>query len=372
MTDRNGTADALADAGSTVDSDTDPSAGTDADSDANADPDPDIKAEAETAVELRGVRRTYHLGEPVHALAGVSLAIPSGSYTAVMGPSGSGKSTLMNLVGCLDTPSGGIVKVGGEDVAALSEDGKATLRGEQVGFVFQTFNLMPRLTASENVALPMVFRDRSREERIERAKHLLTQVGLGDRLDHQPTELSGGQRQRVAIARALANDPEIILADEPTGNLDTDTGGEILGLFEELHDAGNTILLVTHERPVAEHADRIVHLRDGRIESVEAIEHPRRTSGTATAADTATAIDTDTQVEAEAGSGSTDGWNTADSTASENGDDGGDGIEDGTGNGAGGTEAGNGEGTFVFDAESKHATDDSERADSEPDTCGGR
>jgi len=368
MTDRNA-ANALAD-DPTVGSDADPSAGIDADADANADPDP----EAETAVELRGVRRTYHLGEPVHALAGVSLAIPSGSYTAVMGPSGSGKSTLMNLVGCLDTPSGGIVEVGGEDVAALSEDGKATLRGEQVGFVFQTFNLMPRLTASENVALPMVFRDRSREERIERAKHLLTQVGLGDRLDHQPTELSGGQRQRVAIARALANDPEIILADEPTGNLDTDTGGEILGLFEELHDAGNTILLVTHERPVAEHADRIVHLRDGRIESVEAIEHPRRTSGTATAADTATAIDTDTdtQVEAEAGSGSTAGWNTADSTASENGDDGGDGIEDGTGNGAGGTEAGNGEGTFVFNAESEHATDDSERADSEPDTCGGR
>jgi putative ABC transport system ATP-binding protein len=359
MADRNA-ADALA-GGSSVDSDTD----------TNADPGPD--PEAETAVELREVTKTHYLGEPVHALAGVSLAIPSGSYTAVMGPSGSGKSTLMNLVGCLDTPSEGVVEVGGEDVAALSEDGKATLRGEQVGFVFQTFNLMPRLTASENVALPMVFRDRSREERVERAKHLLTQVGLGDRLDHQPTELSGGQRQRVAIARALANDPEIILADEPTGNLDTETGSEILGLFEELHDAGNTILLVTHERPVAEHADRIVHLRDGRIESVEAIEHPRRASGNATAADTATATetDTDTQVEAKAGSGSTAGWDTSDSTASENGDDGGDAIEDSTENGANGTEAGDGEGTFLFDAESEH-TEDSERADSEPGTRGGR
>ena len=346
MTDRNA-ADALA-GGSTVDAD--------------ADPDP----EAETAVELREVTKTYHLGEPVHALAGVSLAIPSGSYTAVMGPSGSGKSTLMNLVGCLDTPSEGVVEVGGEDIAALSENGKATLRGEQVGFVFQTFNLMPRLTASENVALPMVFRDRSRAERVKRAKHLLTQVGLGDRLEHQPTELSGGQRQRVAIARALANDPEIILADEPTGNLDTETGSEILELFEELYDAGNTILLVTHERPVAEHADRIVHLRDGQVEAIEAIEHPRRASGTATAADT----DTDTPVEAETGTGSAAGWNTSDSMVGADGNNSDDG--DDTESGAGGTEAGDGEGTFLFDAGSEHADGDSERADSEPGTRGGR
>jgi putative ABC transport system ATP-binding protein len=352
MTDRNGTADALASAGSTVSPDSDPS--TDTDADADADPDP----EAETAVELREVTKTYHLGEPVHALAGVSLVIPSGSYTAVMGPSGSGKSTLMNLVGCLDTPSEGVVEVGGEDVAALSENGKAILRGEKVGFVFQTFNLMPRLTASENVALPMVFRDRSRAERVERAEHLLTQVGLGDRLDHQPTELSGGQRQRVAIARALANDPEIILADEPTGNLDTETGSEILGLFEELHDAGNTILLVTHERPVAEHADRIVHLRDGRIEAIEGIEHPRRAGGTA-AADT----DTDSDTEVGAGTGTATGWDASGSTASE---DGGDGGSDGTENGVGESEAGDRrEEGVLFETESEHAAGDGERADSE-------
>ena len=238
---------------------------------------------AADAVSLTDVRKTYHLGdEPVHALDGVSLSIPHGSYTAVMGPSGSGKSTLMNLVGVLDTATEGVVRVSGEDVATLSEDEKARLRGEAVGFVFQTFNLMARLTAAENVALPMVFRGRSRSERDERARELLTQVGLAERTDHRPTELSGGQRQRVAIARALANDPSLLLADEPTGNLDTDTGASILGLFEALHDAGNTILLVTHERPVAEHADRIVHLVDGHIEAVETVAEPRR-MGDATA-----------------------------------------------------------------------------------------
>ena len=233
---------------------------------------------ADNAVELVDVRKTYHLGEPVHALDGISLVIPSGSYTAVMGPSGSGKSTLMNLVGCLDTPSEGIVEVGSQDVTTLSDVEKARVRGEKVGFVFQTFNLMPRLTAVENVALPMVFRNRPRAQRVKRATDLLERVGLGDRLDHHPAELSGGQRQRVAIARALVNDPEIVLADEPTGNLDTETGSAILGLFEQLHDADTTVLLVTHERPVAEHAERIVHLIDGRIDEIEPIERPQRTA----------------------------------------------------------------------------------------------
>ena len=262
----------------------------------------------DTAVRLADVRKTYHLGEPVHALDGVSFAVPSGSYTAVMGPSGSGKSTLMNLVGCLDTPTEGVVEVGGEDVSTLSADGKATLRGEQVGFVFQTFNLMPRLTATENVALPMVFRGRPRSERTERARALLSQVGLGDRLDHHPTELSGGQRQRVAIARALANDPEIILADEPTGNLDTETGGEILGLFQRLHDAGNTILLVTHERQVAEHANRIVHLLDGKLDEIETVDTPRRVAETETEAVAVDGgIDSDDQGDPDAATGGDEG-----------------------------------------------------------------
>jgi len=223
----------------------------------------------EVAVSLDAVRRTYQIGEPVHALDGVSLSIPQGSYTAVMGPSGSGKSTLMNLVGCLDTPTEGQVVIDGRDVTAMGERERTTIRGEEVGFVFQTFNLMPRLTARENVALPLVFRDVPGGEREERAAKLLADVGLGDRLDHKPNELSGGQRQRVAIARALANDPALLLADEPTGNLDTDTGERIMALFEELYDRGNTILLVTHERPIAEHAERIVHLLDGTIEKTE-------------------------------------------------------------------------------------------------------
>jgi putative ABC transport system ATP-binding protein len=209
------------------------------------------------------------VGEPVHALDGVSLEIPRGSYTAVMGPSGSGKSTLMNLIGCLDTPTEGSVVVDGQDVSTIGERKRTTIRGEEIGFVFQTFNLMPRLTARENVALPMVFRGVGRSERRERAAEVLDSVGLGDRLEHLPNELSGGQRQRVAIARALVNDPAILLADEPTGNLDTDTGAQIMGLFEELYDRGNTILMVTHEREIAEHAERIIHLLDGEIEEIE-------------------------------------------------------------------------------------------------------
>ena len=225
--------------------------------------------ERDAAVSLSGVTKTYRMGGEVTALDEVSFEIPRGSYTAVMGPSGSGKSTLMNLVGCLDTPTAGDVVVDGRPVAGLSDAERAALRGEEIGFVFQTFNLMPRLTAAENVALPLVFRDWPRDRRRERATELLEAVGLGDRLDHRPNELSGGQRQRVAIARALANDPAILLADEPTGNLDTETGERIMALFEELHAAGHTILLVTHERHVAEHAERIVRLVDGDIERVE-------------------------------------------------------------------------------------------------------
>ncbi|WP_435320103.1 ABC transporter ATP-binding protein [Haloarchaeobius sp. TZWSO28] len=221
------------------------------------------------AVRLTDVRKTYQVGEPVHALDGVSLDIPRGSYTAVMGPSGSGKSTLMNVIGCLDTPTEGQVFVNGEEVTAMGDRERTRIRGEEVGFVFQTFNLMPRMTALENVALPLVFRGIGGDERREQAADILERVGLGDRLDHVPNELSGGQRQRVAIARALVSDPAIILADEPTGNLDTTTGEQIMGLFEELHAEGNTVMMVTHERNIAEHAERVINIVDGQIESVE-------------------------------------------------------------------------------------------------------
>ena len=224
------------------------------------------------AVSLEAVTKTYMVGEPVHALDGVDLEIPRGSYVAVMGPSGSGKSTLMNVIGCLDTPTEGMVYLDGQEVTAMSDRERTRIRGEEVGFVFQTFNLMPRLTAVENVALPLVFRGIPVGERRERAAELLERVGLGDRLDHVPNMLSGGQRQRVAIARALVNDPALILADEPTGNLDTETGENIMTLFEELHAEGNTVVVVTHERPIAEHAERVVHLLDGEIERIEELE----------------------------------------------------------------------------------------------------
>ncbi|WP_276299749.1 ABC transporter ATP-binding protein [Halorussus lipolyticus] len=236
----------------------------------------DAGAGGRNAVSLRGVRKTYFLGEPVHALDGVDISIPRGSYTAVMGPSGSGKSTLLNLIGCLDTPTEGEVWVNDREVSDMSQRDRTKVRGEEVGFVFQTFNLMPKLTAAENVALPLVFQGVDKSERIDRANDLLEQVGLGDRGDHRPNELSGGQRQRVAIARALAADPSIILADEPTGNLDQETGQQIMGLFQRLHDEGNTILMVTHERPIAEHAQRVIHVLDGTVERVEEIESPRR------------------------------------------------------------------------------------------------
>jgi putative ABC transport system ATP-binding protein len=231
-------------------------------------------ATTEMAVSLADVRKTYYLGEPVHALDGVSLEIPRGSYTAIMGPSGSGKSTLMNLVGCLDTPTEGHVVIDGADVTTFDDRERTTLRGTKVGFVFQTFNLMPRLSALENVALPQLFQGVGRTERRERAQELLERVGLGDRLDHLPNELSGGQRQRVALARALVNDPALVLADEPTGNLDTGTEADVLDLFGEFHDSGTTIVVVTHERHVAERAERIVNLLDGRVERIEELGNP--------------------------------------------------------------------------------------------------
>ncbi|QLG49757.1 ABC transporter ATP-binding protein [Natrinema halophilum] len=229
-------------------------------------------ASSDTAVSLSNVRKTYRIGEPVHALDGVTLEVPRGAYIAIMGPSGSGKSTLMNLVGCLDTPSEGTVVVGGRDVGALSDRERTTLRGTEVGFVFQTFNLMPRLDALENVALPQLFQNVDRATRRDRARDLLERVGLADRADHLPNELSGGQRQRVALARALINDPAIVLADEPSGNLDTETESDILDLFDEFHGGGTTMLVVTHERHVAERADRIVHLLDGKIERIEELD----------------------------------------------------------------------------------------------------
>jgi putative ABC transport system ATP-binding protein len=186
-----------------------------------------------------------------------------------MGPSGSGKSTLMNLIGCLDTPTEGHIDVNGEEVTTMSDRERTRIRGDEVGFVFQTFNLMPRLTALENVALPLVFKGVDRGERTDRAAAVLERVGLGDRLDHRPNELSGGQRQRVAIARALVSDPALVLADEPTGNLDSETGEQIMDLFADIHADGNTILMVTHERHIAEHAERIVHMLDGKLERIE-------------------------------------------------------------------------------------------------------
>jgi putative ABC transport system ATP-binding protein len=230
------------------------------------------EATADPVVDLTGVRKTYDVGGVVEALAGVSLTLPQGSYTAVMGPSGSGKSTLLNLIGALDTPTEGRVAVAGHEVGAATETERAGLRGTEVGFVFQTFNLLPRLTAVENVALPLVFDGVDRAERAARARDLLADVGLADRTDHLPTELSGGQRQRVAIARALVADPALVLADEPTGNVDTETGGRVLDIFDDLHARGNTILLVTHERHVAERAERIVHVRDGELVRVEPLD----------------------------------------------------------------------------------------------------
>jgi putative ABC transport system ATP-binding protein len=214
------------------------------------------------------VWKTYQVGDQqVHALRGLSLDVAKGEYTALMGPSGSGKSTLMNMLGCLDTPTSGRYELAGEDVGTLDDDALADIRNRRIGFIFQTFNLMPRYTALENVALPMVYAGVGAAERTARAQDVLKQVGLGDRMDHKPNELSGGQRQRVAVARALVNRPDLLLADEPTGNLDTKTSIEIMALFEEIHAAGNTVIVVTHEEDIAAHAHRVVRLRDGVVSS---------------------------------------------------------------------------------------------------------
>jgi putative ABC transport system ATP-binding protein len=218
-------------------------------------------------IHLSNITRIYEMGaEQVHALEGISLQVARNEYLAVMGPSGSGKSTLMNIVGCLDTPTSGLYELNGINVSEMNDNELARIRNKEIGFVFQTFNLLPRSDALHNVELPLVYGGVARDVRRNLAREALEHVGLGDRMHHKPNELSGGQRQRVAIARALVNKPSLILADEPTGNLDTKTGDEIMGLLQELHDVGNTIIMVTHEEYIAEHAHRIVRLRDGRIE----------------------------------------------------------------------------------------------------------
>lgn len=224
----------------------------------------------EKIIEIKGLTKWYKIGnETIKALNGVNLDIYKNEYVALMGPSGSGKSTLMNILGCLDTPTEGSYKLNGPDVAQLSDNELAEIRNKEIGFVFQTFNLLPRYSSLENVALPLVYAGIPKEDRNKKAQTVLQQVGLGDRVQHKPNELSGGQRQRVAVARALVNSPSIILADEPTGNLDTKTSYEIMALFDEIHKNGNTIIVVTHEEDIARHAHRIVRLRDGIIESDE-------------------------------------------------------------------------------------------------------
>ncbi|MDY2587183.1 ABC transporter ATP-binding protein [Winogradskyella aquimaris] len=223
---------------------------------------------SDNVIEIRDIIRDFKLGqETVHVLKGIDLDIKRGEYVAIMGPSGSGKSTLMNLLGCLDTPTAGSYKLNGKDVSQMSDDELADIRNTEIGFVFQTFNLLPRTTALDNVALPMVYAGKSKKEREERASEVLTNVGLADRMDHKPNQLSGGQRQRVAVGRALVNKPSIILADEPTGNLDSKTSLEIMELFDQIHASGNTVIMVTHEEDIAAHAKRVIRLRDGMIES---------------------------------------------------------------------------------------------------------
>jgi putative ABC transport system ATP-binding protein len=221
-------------------------------------------------IETKGIWKTYQVGaETVHALSGVDLTVRKGEYMAIMGPSGSGKSTLMNLIGCLDTPSQGQYHLNGRLVSAMNDDELALIRNKEIGFVFQTFNLLARASALHNVELPLIYNGTPADERLERAKDVLVKVGLGDRMNHKPNELSGGQRQKVAIARALINNPSLILADEPTGNLDSKSGVDILNLLTEINKGGNTIIVVTHERDIAARTRRIVYIRDGQIEKEE-------------------------------------------------------------------------------------------------------
>ncbi|MEM8486796.1 MAG: ABC transporter ATP-binding protein [Bacteroidota bacterium] len=226
-------------------------------------------------IELRDTKKVYQMGsQEVHALAGVTLHVHTNEYVAIMGPSGSGKSTMMNIVGCLDTPTGGEYYLNSQKVSEMTDNELAEIRNREIGFVFQTFNLLPRVNCLQNVELPLVYSGMRRSLRRERAAEVLHSVGLGDRMDHKPNELSGGQRQRVAVARALVNKPSIIMADEPTGNLDTKTGEEIMHLFEQLYRQGNTLLVVTHEEDIAQHARRIIRLRDGLIESDVRVDNP--------------------------------------------------------------------------------------------------
>jgi putative ABC transport system ATP-binding protein len=227
-----------------------------------------FKIMSNNIIELREIRKVYVMGdEVIEAVKNISLDIRRNEYIALMGPSGSGKSTLMNLIGCLDTPTSGTYILNGQTVSELSDNELAEIRNKEIGFVFQTFNLLPRMSALENVAMPLIYAGKNKAERDAIAMQKMKDVGLGDRMTHKPSELSGGQRQRVAIARALVNNPAIILADEPTGNLDSKTSEEIMAILKEIHDAGNTIILVTHENDIAQHAHRIVKLRDGMVES---------------------------------------------------------------------------------------------------------
>jgi putative ABC transport system ATP-binding protein len=232
-------------------------------------------SQQDAVIQIENLTRTYQMGETeVRALAGVSLQVQRNEYIAIMGPSGSGKSTLMNMIGCLDTPSSGEYILNGNRVSQMDDSDLAEIRNREIGFVFQTFNLLPRTSCLANVELPLIYAGIKAFDRKERALEVLDKVGLGDRVDHKPNELSGGQRQRVAIARALVNSPSILLADEPTGNLDTKTGDEIMLLFEELYRAGNTIILVTHENEIAEYSRRIIRLRDGLVEKDEPVDNP--------------------------------------------------------------------------------------------------
>src|SRR5436190_1990103 len=224
-------------------------------------------------IRMQNIWKTYQMGvEELHALQGVSFEVKKGEYVAIIGPSGSGKSTLMNLIGCLDSPSKGNYWINGKLVSDMTDDQLARIRNKEIGFVFQTFNLLARATSLHNVELPLIYSGMAADSRLEKAKQALRHVDLEKRMEHKPTELSGGQRQRVAIARALVNDPSILLADEPTGNLDTATGIEIMSLFEQLHKQGNTIVLVTHEHDIAQNAHRIIHVRDGKVEKDEIIQ----------------------------------------------------------------------------------------------------